>query len=106
MSLFYIIFSPVLFLSSPPSTSSVVMKGRLSQAEEDYGDYITRCICSFTHDDGYMICCDECSVWQHVECMEVRERNPFFTFLFFFLGIGNEVFTLCTCVTKNFLDCA
>ena len=30
------------------------------EQEEDYGDYVTRCICGFKHDDGYMICCDEC----------------------------------------------
>ena len=23
--------------------------------EEDYGDYVTRCICEFKHDDGYMM---------------------------------------------------
>ena len=23
-------------------------------------DSITRCICEFQHDDGYMICCDRC----------------------------------------------
>ncbi len=28
--------------------------------EEDYGDYVTRCICGLTHDDGYMIQCDGC----------------------------------------------
>ena len=32
-------------------------------------DSITRCICEFLHDDGYMICCDKCAVWQHVVCM-------------------------------------
>ncbi len=34
--------------------------GRGLVEEEDYGDYVTRCICGFKHDDGYMICCDEC----------------------------------------------
>ena len=24
-------------------------------------DAITRCICDYLHDDGYMICCDQCS---------------------------------------------
>ena len=24
-------------------------------------DAITRCICDYLHDDGYMICCDKCS---------------------------------------------
>ncbi len=23
-------------------------------------DSVTRCICDFLHDDGYMICCDKC----------------------------------------------
>ena len=32
----------------------------VEEEEEDYGDYVTRCICGFKHDDGYMICCDEC----------------------------------------------
>ncbi len=34
--------------------------GRMAEEEEDYGDYVTRCICEFKHDDGYMICCDDC----------------------------------------------
>lgn len=30
--------------------------------EEDANDdSITRCICNYLHDDGYMICCDKCS---------------------------------------------
>lgn len=35
----------------------------------------TRCICDFTHDDGYMICCDRCSEWQHVDCMGIDRQN-------------------------------
>ena len=27
------------------------------------------------HDDGYMICCDKCLVWQHVECMGLDRHN-------------------------------
>lgn len=38
-------------------------------------DSITRCICEFQHDDGYMIQCDKCGVWQHVDCMEVDRNN-------------------------------
>lgn len=46
-----------------------------NKEDEDYGDYVTRCICDFKHDDGYMIQCDGCSVWQHVECMLMDPRN-------------------------------
>merc|ERR1719394_2208425 len=46
-------------------------------APEDVGedDSITRCICDFLHDDGYMICCDKCLVWQHVVCMGLDKNN-------------------------------
>ena len=27
------------------------------------------------HDDGYMICCDKCSVWQHVDCMGIDKSS-------------------------------
>ncbi|KAG8302895.1 positive regulation of histone H3-K4 trimethylation [Homalodisca vitripennis] len=32
-----------------------------NEGEENEDDSITRCICDFQHDDGYMICCDKCS---------------------------------------------
>ena len=38
-------------------------------------DSITRCICEFSHDDGYMIQCDRCFVWQHVDCMSIDRQN-------------------------------
>lgn len=38
-------------------------------------DSVTRCICDFEHDDGYMICCDKCFVWQHVDCMFIDRQN-------------------------------
>lgn len=44
-----------------------------SETNKDEG--ITRCICDFEHDDGYMICCDKCLVWQHVECMGLDRSN-------------------------------
>ena len=34
--------------------------GMEGEGMEDYGDYVTRCICEFKHDDGYMIACDGC----------------------------------------------
>lgn len=41
-----------------------------------YGDYVTRCICGFMHDDGYMIECDRCKVWQHVRCVVRTKKVP------------------------------
>ena len=28
--------------------------------DDNQDDSVTRCICEFQHDDGYMICCDKC----------------------------------------------
>ncbi|CAF0717613.1 unnamed protein product [Brachionus calyciflorus] len=36
---------------------------------------VTRCICEMDHDDGFMICCDNCLVWQHIACMEVNKKK-------------------------------
>ncbi|XP_075161487.1 SET domain-containing protein upSET [Haematobia irritans] len=43
-----------------------------AEAEDDS---VTRCICDLTHDDGYMICCDKCCAWQHVDCMGIDRQN-------------------------------
>ncbi|KOC67715.1 Histone-lysine N-methyltransferase MLL5, partial [Habropoda laboriosa] len=45
------------------------------EGEGDDEDSVTRCICDFEHDDGYMICCDRCLVWQHVDCMGIDRSN-------------------------------
>ncbi|PSN38835.1 hypothetical protein C0J52_12608 [Blattella germanica] len=45
------------------------------EGEGDDEDSVTRCICDFEHDDGYMICCDKCFVWQHVDCMGIDRSN-------------------------------
>lgn len=47
----------------------------VSVVEEVVEDSVTRCICGYLHDDGYMICCDKCSVWQHIDCMGVDRNN-------------------------------
>jgi len=36
---------------------------------------VTRCICEMDHDDGFMICCDRCSVWQHIVCMDINKKK-------------------------------
>ncbi|XP_022108494.1 histone-lysine N-methyltransferase 2E-like [Acanthaster planci] len=42
---------------------------------ESKDEGVTRCICNFDHDDGYMICCDRCCVWQHVDCMGLERDS-------------------------------
>lgn len=49
----------------------------MEEEEEDYGDYVTRCICDFKHDDGYMICCDECRSVSQVEDEKGRQTVVF-----------------------------
>ncbi|KAG8195001.1 hypothetical protein JTE90_008173 [Oedothorax gibbosus] len=43
--------------------------------EEAPEESVTRCICGFEHDDEYMICCDNCLVWQHIDCMDLDRNN-------------------------------
>ncbi|KNC31093.1 hypothetical protein FF38_02787, partial [Lucilia cuprina] len=65
------------------STSSRLAVGDIDPGEETEtapeaeleDDSITRCICDLTHDDGYMICCDKCCAWQHVDCMGIDRQN-------------------------------
>lgn len=56
---------------TPPDSNSPGPEDGDTGNEDDEDDGITRCICEFDHDDGYMICCDKCSVWQHIECMGI-----------------------------------
>uniref|UniRef100_A0A182JWJ1 SET domain-containing protein n=1 Tax=Anopheles christyi TaxID=43041 RepID=A0A182JWJ1_9DIPT len=69
-------------------TQSVISNGSRAGQDNDLGeetdtapegegedDSVTRCICDLTHDDGYMICCDKCSAWQHVDCMGIDRMN-------------------------------
>lgn len=49
--------------------------GEETETAPEDEDSVTRCICEFQHDDGYMICCDKCLVWQHVDCMGIERGN-------------------------------
>ncbi|XP_046387136.1 inactive histone-lysine N-methyltransferase 2E isoform X2 [Ischnura elegans] len=66
-------------LSSPRRVDGEQEEGEETETapegEEDEDDSVTRCICNFEHDDGYMICCDKCFVWQHVDCMGIDRSN-------------------------------
>ncbi|CAI9715015.1 inactive histone-lysine N-methyltransferase 2E-like isoform X2 [Octopus vulgaris] len=76
--------SPPPLPTQPPPSSKI--NGHLEidvssvpavkEKDVDTEDSITRCICELQHDDGYMICCDKCSVWQHIDCMGVRNNIP------------------------------
>jgi len=63
------------------STSDIMEDGgeeteTAPEADDDnQDDSVTRCICDYLHDDGYMICCDKCFVWQHVVCMGLDRNN-------------------------------
>lgn len=68
--------------SPPPSAStsskSIPAKRAASEAlvdvEHDGGEGIT-CICEYTHDDGFSISCDSCSLWYHGACVDVSSSN-------------------------------
>ncbi len=46
------------------------------EEDDDFDDSVTRCICGNNDlQDGFMIKCDRCNVWQHGDCMDVPEEN-------------------------------
>eukprot|EP00033_Pygsuia_biforma_P005498 GCRY01006070.1.p1 GENE.GCRY01006070.1~~GCRY01006070.1.p1 ORF type:complete len:987 (+),score=175.96 GCRY01006070.1:116-3076(+) len=45
------------------------------EEEEDEDNSVIRCVCGLNADRGCMICCDECEVWQHTDCVKLDEKN-------------------------------
>ncbi|XP_066246011.1 histone-lysine N-methyltransferase ash1 isoform X2 [Euwallacea similis] len=54
------------FGSKPPL--KVMKNKKKNEDEED----IIRCICGIPRDEGLMIQCERCMVWQHIECVKVE----------------------------------
>lgn len=58
-------------------TASFVKK-RPSPAEDEEPEIysidagVIRCICGFTHDDGFTIQCEKCNAWQHAVCVNIE----------------------------------
>lgn len=44
----------------------------LGEEEED----VIRCICGLYRDEGLMIQCERCLVWQHCECVKADVNAP------------------------------
>lgn len=44
----------------------------LTGAEEED---VIRCVCGLYKDEGFMIQCDRCLVWQHGYCVNINEEN-------------------------------
>jgi len=61
---------------SPPilqQHSSTATSTPTHESGDSGGDI--QCICEFTEDDGYTICCDNCGMWQHIACMQLQEGD-------------------------------
>ena len=43
--------------------------------DSEYAGDVTRCVCQFEHDDGNMVQCDGCKVWQHIVCTDVNAED-------------------------------
>ena len=41
----------------------------------DYPSVSYRCICSYRHDDGFLVSCGKCKEWKHGVCMDIDENT-------------------------------
>ncbi|XP_015917304.2 uncharacterized protein [Parasteatoda tepidariorum] len=51
--------------------SSVFTSSKPDDAKTDEDDEVIRCICNIYKDEGLMIQCEKCLVWQHCDCVGV-----------------------------------
>ncbi|KAI8988767.1 hypothetical protein BDB01DRAFT_783079 [Pilobolus umbonatus] len=47
----------------------------VSDEESVEDESVTRCVCGESHSVGLMVCCDQCEVWQHCDCMGLEEQD-------------------------------
>ncbi|KAG8179697.1 hypothetical protein JTE90_025653 [Oedothorax gibbosus] len=53
------------------SMSSVFASSKTDETRSEEDDEVIRCICNIFKDEGLMIQCDKCFVWQHCDCIGV-----------------------------------
>ena len=46
---------------------------RFQHEEPGKDEEVIRCVCNIYKDEGKMIMCDKCEVWQHCDCMGVSD---------------------------------
>ncbi|KAA0185721.1 HORMA domain-containing protein 2 [Fasciolopsis buskii] len=55
---------------------SISLQQQSLQSETDHSEvYDVRCPCGVNKDDGVMILCDGCGMWQHAVCFRILEEN-------------------------------
>lgn len=44
----------------------------MPSAKDTEGEEVIRCICGVLREEGDMLMCDKCEVWQHCDCVQVQ----------------------------------
>ncbi|XP_019619104.1 PREDICTED: histone-lysine N-methyltransferase ASH1L-like [Branchiostoma belcheri] len=60
-------------VSGEPDTTETVEETVRDQEKDESDDDIIRCICGIYKDEGLMIQCEKCMVWQHCDCMRTTD---------------------------------
>ncbi|XP_066274110.1 histone-lysine N-methyltransferase ASH1L-like isoform X3 [Branchiostoma lanceolatum] len=60
-------------VSGEPDTTETVEETVRDPEKDESDDDIIRCICGIYKDEGLMIQCEKCMVWQHCDCMRTTD---------------------------------